>query len=287
MTPQRSGWEKTFLLVLSLAAVSVLLFVLPHSTIPITLSFFIVPIILASAYFGLVGGIGGATLSSVLAAVFATRSGLMLRDPQFLPQIILYFLVGGFGGFMQQEQNRIQRMLHLSSITDELTGLYNYQHFRTRFDEEIRRAKRYGHPLSLLMCDINQFKRYNDTFGHMNGNFILNKVASLIKDSMRESDISFRYGGDEFAVILPETGLDAREVAERIVHEVNNAFSLQKGDQSLKPSISAGIAVREAEQPLSAPLLISLADQALYKAKNAGIPFALLKIGEQAEKPPA
>lgn len=280
MTPQRSRWEKLLLFLVSLFSILVLSFLLPESTIPITLSFFIIPIILAASYYGLAGGIGCACLSTVFAALFAHRSGLMLKDPHLLPQVILYFLVGVFGGFMQQEQDRIQRMLHHSSITDELTGLYNYQHFRTRLDEEVRRAKRYGHPLSLLMCDINQFKRYNDTYGHMNGNFILNKIASLIKDSMRESDIPFRYGGDEFAVILPETGREAPGVAERIVTTVNSAFSTQKDDPSMRPSISAGVAMRDAEQPLSASLIISFADQALYKAKNSGTPVAIFRVGD-------
>lgn len=280
MMPQRSEWEKLLLFIVSMVSVFVLSFLLPKNTF--TLSFFIIPIILAASYYGLLGGIGCAGLSAVLAVWLARRYGVMLRDPQLLPQIILYFLVGGFGGFMQQEHNRIQKMLHLSSITDELTGLYNYQHFRTRLDEEVRRAKRYGHPLSLLMCDINQFKRYNDTYGHMNGNFILNKIASLIKDSMRESDIPFRYGGDEFAVILPETGAEAQQVAERIVNSVNSAFLTQKGDPGMRPSVSAGVAARDAERPLSASLLISFADQALYKAKNSGAPFAIFRIGDEA-----
>lgn len=287
MIPQRPRGEKVLLFAVSLGTVLVLSFLLPLGTVPIALSFFIIPIILAANYYGLAGGIGCAALSAVLAAFFAHRSGMLLRDPLFLPQIVLYLLVGGFGGFMQQEHDRVQRMLHLSSITDELTGLYNYQHFRTRLDEEVRRAKRYDHPLSVLMCDINRFKRYNDTYGHMNGNFILNKVASLIKDSMRESDLSFRYGGDEFAVILPETGFDAEGVAQRIVAAVNDSFAQQKGEPSLTPSITAGVAVREAARPLSASLLITLADKALYQAKNSGVPFKILRIGEQAGDPSA
>lgn len=278
MIARRSLWEKMFLFIVSMLFALVFAFNLPKTTL--SLSFFIIPIILAASYYGLVGGIGSAVLSAALAVFLAKRAGVMLNDPQLLPQVILYFLVGGFGGFMQREQNRVQRMLYLSSTTDELTGLYNYQHFRTRLDEEVRRAKRYGHPLSLLMCDINRFKRYNDTYGHMNGNFILNKVASLIKDSMRESDIPFRYGGDEFTVILPETGPEAQGVADRIVSAVNSAFATQKGDPAMRPSITAGVSVRDAERPLSAALLISLADQALYAAKNSGAPSAIIRIGD-------
>ena len=212
----------------------------------------------------------------------ARRGGVTPWGPRLLSQVILYFLVGGFAGYMQREQNRVRRILSRSSITDELTGLYNRRYFRARLDEEVRRAKRYGPPLSLLICDIDRFKRYNDAFGRANGDFVLNRIAGLIKESMRESDIPFRYGGDEFAIILPETGMESRQVAERIVGTVNSAFSGQKGDPSLRPRIAAGVAARDAEQPLSAALLVSFADNALRKAKAGGAPYTLFRIGDQA-----
>jgi diguanylate cyclase (GGDEF)-like protein len=279
MDQQRSPWERIFLFILSMVFALVLTFNLPKNSL--ALSFFIIPIIMAASYYGLMGGLGCAAACTGLAFVVSLRWGQSLTEAQLIPQIILYFLVGGFGGFMQQEQSRIQKALHLSSITDELTGLYNYRHFRTRLDEEVRRAKRYGHPLSLVMCDIDHFKKFNDTFGHFNGNFILNKIAALIRDAIRESDMPFRYGGDEFAIILPETSTDAEGVASRIVGAVDKAFATQYGDEGIRPSLSAGVAYRAPDAPLSASLLISFADQALYKAKHSRNRVTSFSMGEQ------
>ncbi|MCX6357249.1 MAG: GGDEF domain-containing protein [Candidatus Aureabacteria bacterium] len=279
ITRQRS-WEKLLLLSLSILFAVIVPFSLPRQTI--SLSFFIIPIILAASYYGLPGGLGCAGVSVIIAGVIARGAGMRLFEPQMIAQVILYFLVGSFGGFMQREQERIQGMLHSTAITDELTGLYNYQHFRTRIHEEVKRAKRYGHPLSLMMCDIDRFKKINDTLGHSNGNFVLNKMASLMKDSIRESDMAFRYGGDEFAIILPETGSEAEGVARRILDTVNDAFATEAMDDSLRPSLTAGIAIRDAEKPFSAELLISFADQALYRAKRAGKPLEVAALGEQS-----
>lgn len=280
MTPQRSQREKAAILLVAMLSVFPLPYILPHGAV--TFSVFVVPIILAAGYYGLPGGLGCAALGALLALPAARRGGVTPWGPRLLSQVILYFLVGGFAGYMQGEQNRVRRILSRSSITDELTGLYNRRYFTARLDEEVRRAKRYGHPLSLLICDIDRFKRYNDAFGRANGDFVLNRIAGIIKESMRESDIPFRYGGDEFAIILPETGMESRQVAERIVSTVNSAFSGQSGDPSLRPRVAAGVAARDADQPLSAALLVSFADNALRKAKAAGAPYTLFRIGDQA-----
>lgn len=276
----RPSWERVFLFALSIIFAIVLCFSIPQKILALT--FFIIPIILAASYYGLAGGLGCAALCSGLAAAVMWMAGEEIGEGFLLPQIILFFLVGGFAGFMQREQDRVHQALHLSSITDELTGLYNYQHFRTRLDEEVRRAKRYGHPLALIMCDIDRFKKFNDTFGHSNGNFILNKIACLIRDAVRESDIPFRYGGDEFAVILPETGGEAAGVARRLEAVIADDFSRQYADEGVRPRMSVGVAFRNADAPLSGSLLISFADQALYKAKRSGSRVESFSLGETA-----
>jgi diguanylate cyclase (GGDEF)-like protein len=279
MINERSGWEKALLFCVSLFFAIAVIFAIPPSVL--SLGFFIVPIILSASYYGLTGGIGAAILSVMLAFPLAGRAGIHLQDAQLIAYVIIYFLVGCFSGFMQREQRRLREVLRLSSITDELTSLYNYQHFRIRLEEEVKRAKRYGHALALVLCDVDRFKLINDTFGHHNGNFALNKIAYLIKDAVRESDIPFRYGGDEFAVILPETGAGAAIVARRIVSAVNEAYAAEQIDPALKPSLTAGVAYSSPEKPLSAALLISFADEALYKAKRAKTGVELCTLGEK------
>ena len=280
MTGMRSLGEKVFMLCASIVFACVVTFAIPPS--PLSLSFFIIPIILASSYYGVTGGIGCAVFSVMLAGSLAKKAGILLGDTQLVAYSILYFLVGGFSGFMQREQDRIQNILHISSITDDLTGLYNYRHFRIRLEEEVKRAKRYDHPLSLIICDVNHFKHINDTLGHNNGHFVLNKIAGLIRDAVRESDITFRYGGDEFAVLLPETEAEAKAVTERIITAVDEAYASERLDESLRPSLTAGVACRSPERPLSAALLISFADEALYKAKRAGKKIEVCALGEKA-----
>ncbi|MFQ6003729.1 MAG: sensor domain-containing diguanylate cyclase, partial [Candidatus Zixiibacteriota bacterium] len=109
------------------------------------------------------------------------------------------------------------------TIVDELTGIYNYRYFIKKLSQEIRRAERYRQFLSLLMIDIDWFKRCNDTFGHLFGNRVLKELAQRIKDSVRDVDVVSRYGGEEFSVILPQTNKkDAQMIGERIRHQVES-----------------------------------------------------------------
>ncbi|MBW1989108.1 MAG: diguanylate cyclase, partial [Deltaproteobacteria bacterium] len=103
------------------------------------------------------------------------------------------------------------------AVTDGLTGLYNSRHFYRILDTEIHRSLRYGHPLSLLLADLDRFKAFNDRFGHIEGDRVLSRVADAIRSCLRRMDTAFRYGGEEFTVLLPETAVaDAAIVAERI-----------------------------------------------------------------------
>jgi diguanylate cyclase (GGDEF)-like protein len=103
------------------------------------------------------------------------------------------------------------------TIIDELTGLFNYRYFKNKLSDEMRRAERYNQPMGLLMIDIDHFKKLNDTQGHQTGNIILQELASVLKQAVRDVDIVARYGGEEFMVILPQTDLSkAQIIAERI-----------------------------------------------------------------------
>ncbi len=156
------------------------------------------------------------------------------------------------------------------AMTDELTGLFNYRHFQGALAVEIERVRRYrGGSLSLVMSDIDHFKSYNDAYGHQEGDYVLKRVARVLRDEARKVDIPSRYGGEEFVVILPEVKKpDARVFAERVRKKIE---TLHKHDSKLprQVTISSGIA----EFPLDGDeqeQLIRNADQALYDAKAGG-----------------
>ena len=159
----------------------------------------------------------------------------------------------------------------LLSITDPLTGIYNRRYFDERFSREMMRAVRYKRALSLLMIDIDRFKTYNDTLGHLMGDVALKRVAGLLEQKLRRADILARYGGEEFVVLLPEIRCEnARIVAEKL----RGAVEYEKFDGEEKlPSKNVTISVGVASLPnnaTSAYELIRLADEALYAAKEAG-----------------
>ncbi|HXI03230.1 MAG TPA: diguanylate cyclase [Candidatus Saccharimonadales bacterium] len=157
------------------------------------------------------------------------------------------------------------------AITDYLTGAANRSYLDSRLDLEIRRARRYGEHLSLLMLDLDDFKSVNDTSGHLVGDRALREVGQLIVATVRDVDIAARFGGEEFAVILPETPRrGAWVVAERIRVEIERHFRRRGGfERAIRLTVSGGLSCypQDAEDPSS---LISKADRALYKAKRAG-----------------
>ncbi len=157
------------------------------------------------------------------------------------------------------------------TITDELTGIYNYRYFTRKLSQEMKRAKRYKQFLSLLMIDIDWFKRCNDTYGHLFGNKVLKELAQRIKDSVRDVDVVSRYGGEEFAVILPQTNKkDAQMIGERIRHHAESTdFVGGEGGVMIKVTVSLGVATYP-ENGTTPEHLIEKVDQALYLAKGRG-----------------
>jgi diguanylate cyclase (GGDEF)-like protein len=156
------------------------------------------------------------------------------------------------------------------SITDHLTQLYNHRYFRERLKEEFERSRRYNMPLSVVLADLDDFKQYNDEFGHLTGDHVLKKVARIIKANVRKADVVARYGGEEFILVLPQTNLEAAlRVAERVRQAVERHV-FKKGQKVLGSlTLSAGIAC----YPYHAGTqdeLIGAADEALYEAKKQG-----------------
>ncbi|HFE52376.1 MAG TPA: GGDEF domain-containing protein [Bacteroidetes bacterium] len=157
------------------------------------------------------------------------------------------------------------------SFTDPLTGVSNRRYFNQMLVREFERARRYGRALSVLMIDIDHFKDYNDTHGHLAGDAVLRKLANELSDSIRRTDFLARYGGEEFVILLPETTWDrAVAVAEKLRRKVQKA---QFNGEALLPegklTISVGVASypQHAEDPLT---LLDVADRSLYQAKAAG-----------------
>jgi diguanylate cyclase (GGDEF)-like protein len=174
-----------------------------------------------------------------------------------------------------REQYRAQQVLTNLSIRDPLTGCYNRRHLNAALlDGEIARARRYRLSLSLIMCDLDGFKKINDSHGHHAGDELLRSFATLVQAMTREAiDTVVRYGGEEFLIILPETRLDgARELAER----VRAAFAAQRieldGGLSLGTTASFGVVGADfgGSHAVTPQGMIALADQLMYEAKHAG-----------------
>ncbi len=155
------------------------------------------------------------------------------------------------------------------AITDGLTGLYNYRYFRAALSAEFKRSLSFQRPLTLMMLDIDYFKTINDTYGHLVGDTILKKISSLIKNSVREVDYVVRYGGEEFAIILPEISTDqALNIAERIRVEIAGHNYFAETDLIKFNGITVSIGLADLSTAQSEFELIQNADIALYNAKN-------------------
>ena len=171
---------------------------------------------------------------------------------------------------MAEKLERGQATLENLSVHDGLTGLYNYREFRRRLKEEADRSRRYGRPFSLLLLDLDHFKVVNDTYGHQAGDEVLRALANLISEGVRPVDMAARYGGEEIALILPETpGGKALIVAERVRSLVaNHPIKLSSGP-TVNLTCSIGVAAF-GEDGASDNEIIGSADSALYAAKHAG-----------------
>jgi len=162
--------------------------------------------------------------------------------------------------------------LYEAAITDGLTGLYVRRFTLHRLREELRRARRYANHLSVVMCDIDHFKRVNDTWGHPAGDAVLVRVAEIINAQLRvEVDVAGRYGGEEFLLVLPETRLSSGVVAaERLRAVIESTEIPVSKDETIRVTMSFGIAEFEAESGEGAEAVIARADAALYESKSGG-----------------
>jgi diguanylate cyclase (GGDEF)-like protein len=171
--------------------------------------------------------------------------------------------------YLTQELNVAEQKMRVLATTDSLTGALNRRYFFERGQNELERALRYGHEMSMLILDIDHFKQVNDRFGHQAGDFVLGQLAEMAEQSIRSTDLLGRYGGEEFIMILPETGLDeARAVAERMRQRVEG-HTFVFDQQAIQITISIGIS-SWTNPDIELDDLISRADRSLYAAKDAG-----------------
>lgn len=170
---------------------------------------------------------------------------------------------------IEEDLRRSEMRYRELSLTDELTGLYNARHFFRQAQAEIERAQRYGNPLSLCVLDIDHFKGYNDSYGHLCGDSVLSELGRIIQRLIRDSDSAYRYGGEEFIIVLPGTNREeAARVAERIrcsFHE--HAFFPRPGTE-VHATVSLGVTSYEPGESVSD--FVDRADQNMYSAKKCG-----------------
>ncbi|MBO5386405.1 GGDEF domain-containing protein [bacterium] len=155
------------------------------------------------------------------------------------------------------------------SITDELTGLSNRRCFDTTFEKEFLRASRYSNKLTLVMFDIDHFKSVNDTYGHQCGDFILKQVANAALQTFRKTDTVFRYGGEEFAVILTETDINQSIIPLERFRKTVQTLGLNYQGQEVNITVSIGACQLTSEMATKEEFL-QKTDEALYEAKNSG-----------------
>jgi two-component system, cell cycle response regulator len=170
---------------------------------------------------------------------------------------------------LTKERIRMMEKLQKLAVTDGLTKLYNSRSFYTQLETEVDRFNRYKHPLALLLLDLDHFKDYNDSYGHLEGDKVLVRFSQIIKSCLRANDTAYRYDGEEFTVILPETGgEEAGLVAQRIRAALENERFAPINGKEVKITISIGVTEYQPKEELSS--FIQRADRAMYRSKQKG-----------------
>ncbi len=181
--------------------------------------------------------------------------------------------VGSIGFFHDMaSQKEFEETLKALAITDSLTGLYNQRHFHTVLSQEVARSVRHDHPISLLCIDMDNFKGVNDNLGHLEGDNLLRYIGELIAHVARSNDHGFRYGGDEFMLLLPETPANmAQSVATRLAeaYEQKQPPLLRAYNEGEQP-VSLSIGVSQLKSSESPDLFVKRADLAMYRSKKSG-----------------
>jgi len=261
----RQAWARKlgFLLTGSLAASALALLLGPDAFWPP----FLLPL-LAGAVLLFEPGALLVTLWAGITLAIAPAVGPAMQPRDALLGISLYLLAGLLLGHRQRRHRRLQSSLATSSLTDRLTGVYNYGTFVDHLRSEVRQAERYGGELALVMLDLDHFKRFNDAYGHQAGNDLLRNVGAVLRGLLRDADIVARYGGEEFAVLIRGDELDGLRLAERIRRSVLLLkVPVTGGEAYVTVSCGAASYPSDARDETQ---LVEYADAALYASKKSG-----------------
>lgn len=163
-----------------------------------------------------------------------------------------------------------QQHLEYQTQIDSLTGLFNRRAFEKKIGEEFERSKRYGHPLSVVILDIDNFKKINDTYGHHGGDAALVRISEILRERSRRSDFPSRFGGEEFVLVLPETDQDSAIQVARKFHEEIRSCSFGTVDKPFVLTVSMGLTSSTKKEYSDWREMVADADCALYQAKNTG-----------------
>ncbi len=185
--------------------------------------------------------------------------GYSLLDVQYITQIVR------FASIAIENAN-----LYWQATTDRMTKLYSHHYFQQNLEEEVSRAHRYGATFCPIMMDIDHFKKFNDTYGHLQGDIIIKEMARILRSSVRSIDFTARYGGEEFSVILPEVKAQGAVVVAERIRKTIEKHPFPGEDGPLHVTVSIGVAEFKPSRMRAASQLIAEADKALYQSKEMG-----------------
>ena len=193
--------------------------------------------------------------------VASTEANAFSKDDARLLELLLGHTTEGI------KRIRLQNQLREQATRDPLTGVYNRRYFTQVIESELERSKRYNHPIGFLIIDVNRFKEINDRFGHQIGDTVLQEIANLLQEQMREVDIVIRYGGDEFLTVLPETDGEIRAVKQRILEAVLH-WNEMKALVDFPVTLSIGGAYWSPESSETVEEVLAKADSRMYEDKR-------------------
>lgn len=213
-----------------------------------------------------------AVFSAAIVVVISTFSSSYLGEDEFILHMFWVFSVSSFGllgAFLLEKSSKKiflnKEELSRLAVTDKLTGLYNRRRFEEVLENELSRSRRFNHPFSLMIIDIDHFKEVNDSFGHDVGDRVLIEISKLIKENIRSTDVLVRWGGEEFVIICLETNLSSiKSIADNIRKKIESYTFKDIGNKT----VSIGLTVYENDDTQAS--ILKRADNALYKAKNDG-----------------